>query len=174
MKIPREYSLLFVIGLFASAYLLDAVVQPLDLTLPSPYHYLQSAYMSVYPFTSFSILIKALGVFLAPLWLLSFFSDRGFGKVSVLFIVSIAMQLYAYQDVATHAELIPLEWALSISVAGLALLLPVVYLFIKSMLLSAHANLTSVRMQEKIEEAQVRAKQDNVTDHDPLEMFKKD
>jgi len=120
MKISKEYSLLLIIGLFILAYLLDAVVQPLDLVLKTPYQFLQGTFISTFPFSAASVLIKALGLFLAPLWILSFFSDRGWWKASLLFIVAAIMQLYALQDVSTQSYLIPLEWSLSLSLAGAA------------------------------------------------------
>ena len=154
MNIPKEYSLIAIVGLFLLAYVLDAVVDPLQINLKTPYHFLQPAYMLMYPFTTASVIIKSVALFWSPLWLLSFFSDRGIGKASVLLVLASLMQLYALQEVATRAQLIPLEWSLSLSVAGVALLLPAVIFFIKSLLISAHRNLTDAKMQEAIAAAQ--------------------
>jgi|GEM_PF-2030500 len=160
MKITKEYSLLLIIGLFILAYLLDAVVQPLDLVLQTPYQFLQGSFISTFPFSAASVLIKGLGLFLAPLWILSFFSDRGWGKASLLFIVSAIWQLYALQDVSTQSYLIPLEWSLSLSLAGAALLVPVVVLLLKNILFVAHSNLSNVRMEAAISELQRKSKQE--------------
>ena len=42
----------------------------------------------------------------------------------ILLIISGLAQLYAIQEIATGAQVIPMEWSLSLSLAGLALLLP--------------------------------------------------
>lgn len=154
MKIPREYSLLIIIGLFILAYLLDLVVNPLDLSLPTPYHFFQPTLMASFPFSTFSVLIKAVAIFLTPLWLLSFFTYEGFAKPSILLVLAGLMQLYAIQDVATKAEVIPLEWALSLAASGFLLFIPTIFLFIRAFIISAHQNLTDAKMKEAIKRAQ--------------------
>jgi hypothetical protein len=160
MKIPQEYFLLIIIGLFVFAYLLDLVVEPLQLRLTSPYEYFQPQNLSQYPFSSVSIFIKALAVFLTPLWVMAFFSSKGMAKPSILLVLSALLQLYAIQDVVSRSEVVPLEWALSFSLAGLMLLPFVVLFFIRSMIISAHANLTSSSMKEAIKRAQEEAKEE--------------
>ena len=53
------------------------------------------------------------------------------------------MQLYAIQEVATGAKVAPLEWSLSLAVAGLALLLPTVLFFIKGMVGAMNQKITT-------------------------------
>ncbi|MEN8252780.1 MAG: hypothetical protein ABFQ62_00165 [Patescibacteria group bacterium] len=154
MKIPKEYSLISIVGLFLLAYLLDAIVDPLTLPLKTPYHFLQSEYMLQYPFTSASLIIKSIALFFSPLWIMSLVSQRSVAKASVLLILASLMQLYALQEVATKAGLIPLEWSLSLSLAGVALLLPAIIFFIRGLLLTAHQNISNVKMEEAIKQAQ--------------------
>ena len=118
----KEYVLLIIIGLFILAYVLDGVVNPLTIQLPSPYHYFNPQVFSTYIFTTTSIVIKGSAVTLATLWFMSFLDFSALAKGSILLVVSSLMQLYALQDVATNAQIIPLEWSLSLTLAGVVLL----------------------------------------------------
>lgn len=120
----KEHAFVFIAGLFLLAYVLEAVVNPLALNLATPYDYLSPALLARYPFTTAIILIRALALFLAPVWLFSFLSGNHTFKGVTLLLVAGLAQLYAIQEIATGAQLIPLEWSLSLSLAGVALLLP--------------------------------------------------
>ncbi|MFZ2202671.1 MAG: hypothetical protein WAV56_04770 [Microgenomates group bacterium] len=122
----KEYLFIFIAGLFLLAYVLEAIVNPLALNLATPYDYLNPAILTKYPFTTAIILIRAVAIFLTPLWLFSFFSGNHTLKGVVFLLVAGLAQLYAIQEIATGAQVIPLEWSLSLSLAGLALLLPAV------------------------------------------------
>lgn len=120
----QEYVLMLIIGLVILGYILDAIVNPLSLQLTTPYHFFDPLTLSTYPFTTTSIIIKSIALFLAPLWFLSFLSFNPLTKGTILLILSGLMQLYALQDVATNSHVIPLEWSLSLTLAGAALLIP--------------------------------------------------
>jgi len=127
----KEYTLVFIIGLFLLSYVLEAVVNPLDVQLATPYHYIDPKYLLKYPFTTATIAIRALGMFLTPLWLMSFFEGHYGGKSATTLALAALMQLYALQEVTTGDSIIPLEWSLSLSIAGAVLLLPMLsFLFI--------------------------------------------
>jgi len=127
MKLPKEYTLVIIIGLFLLAYLLDVLVDPLQLDLITPYYYLNPQYLVRYPFTTASIFIKSLALFLSPIWLLSFFKQHFYAKGGALLILASLMQLYAIQEVATNTQIIPLEWSLSLSIGGAVLLIPSIF-----------------------------------------------
>jgi hypothetical protein len=154
MKINKEYSMLFIIGLFILGYLLDLIVTPLDITLASPYVFFKSDLIWTFPFSTTSIFIKALALFLTPLWLFSFFSSKGFAKPIILLIWAGLIQLYATQDIKTGSILLPLEWSLALAAAGFVLFIPTVYLFIKALLSSVRNNFTNA-MQEAISQAKI-------------------
>ncbi len=120
----KEYLFIFIAGLFLLAYVLEAVVNPLNLNLATPYDYLSPALLARYPFTTAIILIRAFAIFATPIWLFSFLSGNHSLKGVVLLLVAGLAQLYAIQEIATGAQVIPLEWSLSLSLAGLGLLLP--------------------------------------------------
>ncbi len=127
----KEYTLIFIVGLFLLAYVLDAVVEPLSVVLTSPYQYINSDIFSQYPFTGASIVIKALGIFLTPLFFLSFMEKQYTAKGLILLIVAGLTQLYGVQELATGAKLLPIEWTVSLALGGVALLAPMVLYFIR-------------------------------------------
>lgn len=126
MKIPKEYLLIIIVGLFLLSYLMDAVSDPLPLTYPTPYHYFSGANMSKYAFATAAILIRASAFVMAPLWLFSFFTMHPGAKGGIFLVLGSLMQLYALQEVATNARVIPFEWTMSLSAAGVILLIPAV------------------------------------------------
>src|SRR3989344_4348106 len=127
----KEVVLVIIVGLFILSYVLDALVNPLDLPLPTPFHYLLNPEVfTTYAFTTASIFIRALGFFLSPLLLLSFWEGNNSAKGGILLVLIGLMQLYALQDIATGAQVVPTEWSLSISLAGVALVLPMVWYFL--------------------------------------------
>ena len=136
MKLPKEYTMIIIAGLFLLAYLLDIVVDPITLNLVTPYSYLAPQYLLRYPFTTASIFIKSLGLFLSPLWFLSFFKEHFYAKGGILLVLASLMQLYALQEVATNTQIIPLEWSLSLSIGGAALLVPSVLFIIRGVIVS--------------------------------------
>lgn len=129
----QEYVLVTIIGLLILAYVLDAVVNPLSLQLPSPYHYFDPEILSKYTFTTTSIIIKSISLFMFPLWFLTFLDFNKLIKGSILLVLSGLMQLYALQDVATNSQVIPLEWSLSLTLTGVFLLIPAVFYTIAGM-----------------------------------------
>lgn len=122
----QEYILVVIIGLLILAYVLDAIVNPLRLQLPSPYHYFDPEVLTTYPFTTASIIIKSVAMIMAPIWFLSFLDFGKLTKGAILLFLSGLMQLYALQDVATNAQVIPLEWSLSLTLTGVILLFPAI------------------------------------------------
>jgi hypothetical protein len=145
----KETTLVVIIGLFLLSYVLDAVVNPLKLHLATPYQFLNPALITTYPFTTASIVIKGLGIFLSPILFLSFAEGHYTAKGAVLLILIGLMQLYALQDIATKASVVPLEWALSLSLAGIALIVPMIWYFIRGAVSSLHQQLGGTPDEEE-------------------------
>src|SRR3990167_4242111 len=118
----RENVFLVIAGMLILAYVLDGVANPLVLELPSPYHYFTSGLFSTYVFSTTSIMIKGAALTMASVWFLSFLEFGAFVRGAILLVMSGLMQLYALQDIATNARVLPLEWSLPLSVAGVLLL----------------------------------------------------
>jgi len=137
----KETVLIIIIGLFLLSYVLDSVVKPLAIPLKTPYQFLNPKLLALYPFTTASVVIKGLGIFLSPLLFLSFAEGYYAAKGAVLLVLIGLMQLYALQDIATKAHVVPLEWSLSLSLAGIALLIPMIIYFIRGAMHSLHKQL---------------------------------
>lgn len=112
------------------AYVLDAVVNPLSLRLATPYHYFTPTIISQYPFTTVSIVLKALAVIILPLITLASLGVRKMAAAGILLVISGLLQLYALQDVASRSYVVPLEWSLAFTLAGVFLLLPTLLYFL--------------------------------------------
>lgn len=151
MKLQKEYTLILIIGLFILAYVLDAVVNPLDVTIPSPYHYLQPSVMSRYPFSTASLFIKSIALFLTPVLLLSFIQKQYVGKAIFTLVIAGLLQLFAIQDIVTRSEVVPLEWSLSMAVTGLGLLALTVIYFIIGIIDALKQNIGNAKMEVAIE-----------------------
>ena len=134
----KEYVLAAIFGMFLLSYLLDAVVDPPSYVLSSPYEFLNPLYYTKYPFTTASVIIRSLAVFLTPVLLLGFFISAHFAKGVVYLITSVLVQLYAVQVVATNSQVVPLEWALSLAFGGALLLVPAAISFLQGSLSSFH------------------------------------
>ena len=131
MKIAKEYQLLIIGGLFLLAYVLEALVNPLAIKLATPYSFLSPSNLLKYPFTTAVIAIKSVALFWTPLLLLSFIQKAYAAKGSILLVLAGLLQLYSLQEIATGAQVIPLEWSLAFSVAGLLLLIPTLIFFLR-------------------------------------------
>jgi len=125
----KEYLIVLVIGFLILSYILDAVVNPLTLDLITPYHFLAVNNFTTYPFTTTSIVLKALAIVLTPMIVLSALGLKKIAHAITLFVLSALLQLYALQDIASGAYVVPLEWSLGFTLAGLLLFIPVLIFF---------------------------------------------
>lgn len=150
----KEYALVAIIGLFVSAYVLEAIVQPLSLDLATPYHYIDPVTLRTYPFTTTIIIIRALAILMIPPLVMSLIDRNYTLKAGVSFLLAGLSQLYVLQEIATGNAIIPLEWSLSIALAGVSMLIFMVIYLLKSMVLGAHKTLTGKNKDysEEVEE----------------------
>lgn len=137
----KEYTFVFILGLFILGYVLDMAVKPLNLSLTSPYQFFQNQYITHYPFTAASVLIKVIGIFLGTLWILSFVDKQYFLKGAILLVGGALMQLYALQDIVSKSKAVPIEWSLSISLAGALFLIPTILFLVRGIFASMHKQL---------------------------------
>lgn len=120
-----EYTIGLIIGLLILTYVLDAIVNPLSPALfVTPYHYFDPSIFTKYAFTSTSIVLKAIAVLLIPLVVLKALDLKATAKGVILLILSGLAQLYALQDTVTRAQILPLEWDISLTLAALVLIIP--------------------------------------------------
>lgn len=137
----QEHFLILIVGLLIITYVLDAVVNPLPLVLVTPYHYFTPEIMFTYPFTTTSIVLKAVVVFISPLLVFSFLEFKKITKGIIFLVLSGLIQLYSLQSVLTNSKIIPLEWALSLTLAGMILVLFAVIYIVTGLLQKFHKNI---------------------------------
>ena len=73
-------------------------------------------------------------------------------KAGVSLVLAALTQLYVLQELATGQQILPLEWSLSISLAGLVLILMIPVYFIRGLLAKAHESLTKDTREEMTKE----------------------
>lgn len=133
----KEHWVVFAAGLFILSYVLDAVVEPLrtalQAPLTSPYQYFNPEVMGLYPFTTASIFIKALGLLIIVVLFLSFMEGKNLVKAVITLVLLALMELYAVQDVVSNSQMVTLEWDLGIALGGIFLVLPIIYYLIKGL-----------------------------------------
>ncbi len=95
-----------------------------------------------YPFTTATIAIRAIALFMTPTWLFSFIKKAHMAKGVTFLILSVLVQLYSLQEVVTGTTLVPLEWSLSLSFAGLILLIPTLIHIMTGLFQSGKAKLS--------------------------------
>ena len=147
MKIHKAQLFVVTIGLFLVSFLLEKIVSPIKLGVSSPYAFLDPTQFVKFPFTSVVIVIRAFSFFLAPLFLLSFIPHRYFVKIGILLIIGSLCQLYSLQETVSGPGLLPIEWAISISLAGALLVIPIIYFVLKGIFLATKAKLTRKKPQ---------------------------
>lgn len=150
MKIPKEQIFVVIIGLFLLSYLLEAIVDPLNVHLATPYSYFSAAYFLKYPFTTATVIIRSLSLLLTPIFLLSFISNAYFAKLGIIIVISALAQLYSLQGVASNTTLMPLEWSLSLTLAGVCLIFPAIIYIIKGIVMGAKSKLVPEETPEEI------------------------
>lgn len=138
----KEYLLYIIIGFFILSYVLDAVVNPLNIKLVTPYQYFTPANLITYAFTTTSIVLKAVALLLSPIVILDFIGAKATTKGISLLVLSGLLQLYALQDIATGSLVVPLEWSLAFTLSGLLLLIPTIIFFIIGSIQNVHHKLT--------------------------------
>lgn len=105
-----------------------------------------------YPFTTATVIIRGISLVLAPVFLLSFIPKGYFAKLGILLVVSALAQLYSLQGVASNTTLMPLEWSLSLTFAGVCALLPIIIYALKGVVHTAKNKIAPEDTLEEIAE----------------------
>ena len=138
----KEYSLVTAAVFFLISYLIDRLAGAVHIVVKNPLVFItQSVYLD-YPFTSFAIALKALGLFIMVALLLSFIERAYFTKASIAFFLAFFGELYAIQQTATRGTATPIQWTLAFAYTGILLIAPIVYYTLKGLLLSLHSSLS--------------------------------
>ena len=142
MKIQKEHIFVVIVGLFLLSTLLQNIITPLNVKLATPYSFLNPSEFSKYPFTAVVVVIRAIALFLTPLFLFSYIKQKYFVKVGVLLVVGSLAQLYSLQQLISGTTLIPLEWAISLSIAGALLIVSTIYYILRGTFVLAKTKLS--------------------------------
>ncbi len=127
----KEYVGITIVALFILSYVLDYLAGPVVIPVNNPFLFLKEPYISMYPFTAVSIIIKTIVAFLTVTLILSFIQGKYFTKAAIVLFVASLFELYSIQQMATGQRLIPVEWILSFAYSGLTLIIMVaVYILI--------------------------------------------
>ena len=138
----KEYSLVTAAVFFLISYLIDRLAGAVHIVVKNPLVFItQSVYLD-YPFTSFAIALRALGLFITVVLLLSFMEKAYFTKACVTFFLALFAELYAIQQTATRGTTTPIQWTLAFAYAGLLLTVPIIYYLLKGLVLSLHSSLS--------------------------------
>lgn len=138
----KEYSLVTAAVFFLISYLIDRLAGAVHIVVKNPLIFITKAVYLDYPFTSFAITLKALGLFIMIVLLLSFIEKAYFTKASVVFFLALFAELYAIQQTATRGITTPIQWTLAFAYAGLLLSIPFIYYLLKGIVLSLHSSLS--------------------------------
>lgn len=126
----KEYFLVTALAFFGLAYILDYFAGPISFALTTPLTFLTKSYLNSYPLTAFAVMIRALGIFISLLLLFSVIEKQYFVKAFTIFVISVLVELYAVQQIATGMRTTSIQWTLSISYAGMILVTAIVYFII--------------------------------------------
>jgi len=126
----KVYVAIGILGLFILGYVLDYVAGPVAISINSPLLFLDQTILSRYPFTTVSIAIKTVALFLSLILLFSFIEKAYLVKGTVMLFIAALFELYSIQQLATGAMMIPIQWILTLTFTGVTLLIPTVVYFI--------------------------------------------
>jgi hypothetical protein len=137
----KEYALVTAAIFFLVAYLIDRLAGNVVFTVKNPVIFITSSVFLKYPFTSLAIALKAMGLGISIVLLMSFIEKAFFVKAFSIFVIIVFAELYAIQQTATGARTTTIQWTLSFAYAGAILLIPFVYYIIKGVVVSLYSNL---------------------------------
>lgn len=152
----KEYWVVIAIALFILSSVLDSLAGPVQLVVGhNPFSFLSNSYLATYPFTAVAIGVRALGLLISALLIVSLIEKQNFLKATILFAAGVLAELYAIQQLATETKMIPTNYTLSIAYAGASLVLPIIIYLMKGAFSGLHTKVAGVP-EDKNEESQRR------------------
>jgi len=132
----KEYFLVTAIAFFILAYVLDYFAGPISFAITTPLTFLTKSYLNSYPLTAFAVAIRSLGIFISLTLLFSVIEKQYFVKAFTIFVIAVLAELYAVQQIATGMRTTTIQWTLSISYAGMILVLAIIFYLIAGIIYS--------------------------------------
>src|SRR3989344_545403 len=128
----KEYWVIVAVVFLILSSVLDSFAGPVQLVVGSnPFSFLSASSLSTYPFTAVAIGVRALGFLIFVLAAVSTIERQYFLKAVGLLTLGVLAELYAVQQLATGVNVTPVNYTLSISYAGAALVLPILIYLLK-------------------------------------------
>lgn len=130
----KETFLIFAIGLFILAYVIDTISGPVAINIKNPFQFLDPIVMSKFPLTAVGIACRSLGILISVFLFWSLFDGIYMVKAVTTFLLSALFELFAIQQIATGMRTVTIQWILSFAYSGILLLLPVIIYIVKHFL----------------------------------------
>lgn len=133
MKLSKEVWLVVATVAFLLAWLIDRLAGPVVITVGNPIAFLRSSViLQRYPFTATAIIIRAFGLFVTSMLVITSILERQyFAKAVALFFIGILAEFYAIQQLANGFKLTTIQWTLSLAYGSIALVGGIAWLILK-------------------------------------------
>lgn len=122
----KELVFIITICLFLFSYVLDYFAGALRLNITNPIQFLNQKYLMLYPMTFVSLVSRAIALTASVTLLLSLIDKKYITKIIISLFLGFIAEVYAFQQLATGVRFTSVIWTLSISYAGILLLIPIV------------------------------------------------
>lgn len=127
----KEITFVVALCMFAFAYILDFLAGGVSFVVANPVVFISNNMLTRFPLTAAGIFIRTIAIFLTILVVYSAIKGRYFTKAFISLAAAIFAEAYAIQQLSTGVRTTPIQWTLSISYAGVLMLVLVVYYFLK-------------------------------------------
>lgn len=145
-----EYLLFISIGLFAASYALNFIAGPVAISIKHPFQFFDFFILSRYPLTSVEIIIKALAIISAMLFLTSLIEKKFLLKSIIFTILSGIGFLYSLQQLANQGRLTPIQWTISFALTSLFSLPFIFYFLIRGIVEGIFFSFKKEKNKEKL------------------------
>jgi len=145
----KEYWVLVAVSFFVLSSVLESFAGAVQLEITSPLTFLSSSYLSTYPLTAAAIGVRALALLISALLAVSLIEKQYFAKAVILLAAGVVAELYAVQQLATEAKMIPIQWTLSFAYAGMGAVPLILYFVLRGTLGGLRTQLTGAPEEEE-------------------------
>jgi len=153
----KEYFFLVIVGFFLASYVLNFLAGPVSLALKSPFQFLAATNLAKYPFTAVEIALKTIALALSLILILSLMEKNYLLKAVIVLIAGAMGILYAIQQIATAAQVTPIQWTLAFCYAGFLSLPAMIYYLIRGAIEGAYQGLTKSKPRHQSSDSEKRA-----------------
>jgi hypothetical protein len=139
----KETFLIFTIGLFILAYVIDYISGPIAIDIKNPFQFLNPSVLTNLPLTTVGVGCRSLGIIIATVLFWSLFEGIYSIKAVTTFLISVLFELFAIQQIATGMRTVTIQWILSLAYSGVFQLIPAIIYLILSLVKKIPSNVVS-------------------------------